>query len=170
MPEILISLQGLEGVKDMLDDLATKEADRIIRKALRAGAKIEQAAIQERAPVRPDLPSGTALPPGALAADVTIKTKKIDNDTFQATIGPGKLTSRVSHLVEFGHRMVTGGRSRLIKKGRNTGRTVGPGKQVGMVPAHPYTRPAFEASVNEAVNAITKTLQEEVTKTANKKK
>lgn len=166
---ITIHIDGLNEVKEMLDNLAEKEADRIIRKALRAGGVITQDAVQSFAPVRPDLPSGTALPPNALENDITLTVKKINSNQYSAIIQPGKATRHVANFVEYGHRLVRGGYSKIIKKGRNAGKTRGPGSEVGFVPAHPFVRVAFESTVDKVTELISFVLKAEVTKAANKK-
>jgi HK97 gp10 family phage protein len=159
---VSIEITGLSELKATLETLKTSVADRCIRKALRAGAVIEKDAIETLAPIRPDLPSGTALPPGALANDVTITVKRVDADNTVATVGPGRLTKHAARWTEYGHRMVVGGRSKLLPNGK----TKGPGKEVGMVPPHPYIRVAFEGSVQQVTDAIAATLAEEITKAA----
>lgn len=141
-----------------LDEYLTEIADpvrlrKIERKALRKGAKVTQAAVQERAPVRPDLPSGTALPIGALAADIVIRSYTDGDGREVASVQPGARTSHAAGWVEFGHQMVTGGR--LTKTGK------GNGKNVGFVPAHPFFRPAAEASAEAASAAIIESLSED---------
>lgn len=154
-------------MQKMLDDLTTKAADQCIRKALRAGAEIEKAAIVERAPVKDS--TGGMLPDGALKSDIVIKFKRDDNGTQYAVVGPDKLTAHVARWVEYGHRMVTGGRSKLIKSGKNAGKTVGPGKEVGMVEEHSFIRKAYEATREAVADAIATTLATEVEKAGKRK-
>ncbi|HTF67029.1 MAG TPA: HK97-gp10 family putative phage morphogenesis protein [Edaphobacter sp.] len=169
MPDgIDIRIEGLADTKAMLENLSTQAAERAIRKALRAGSSIEEEAIRERAPVRPDLPSGTALPPGALANDISSTIRKVDDDNFVSITQPGKLTRHVANWVEYGHRLVRGGRSSVIKSGKNAGKTRGPGSHVGEVKEHPFIRPAYEATAEQVAQAIATTLQEEVTKASSK--
>jgi HK97 gp10 family phage protein len=148
----------------MLEDLGTQAGEHAIRKALRAGAAIEQAAIEERAPVN-DL-TGGSLPAGALRADITVRMTRSDQGNISAIVGPGKLTRHVADWVEYGHRMVTGGRSRKLANGK----TKGPGQEVGTVPEHPFIRPAYEATAQEVANTIAEVLKEEVTKASLKGK
>jgi HK97 gp10 family phage protein len=168
MPDdgITIQIDGLVELQAKLEELKTTAAESCIRKALRAGALYEKDALETAAPVRPDLPSGTALPPHALENDITISVNKISDDNFIATIGPGRATAQAARLVEYGHRLVTGGRSKTGKSGKS----VGPGKQVGTVPAHPWIRPTWESTENEVTRIVTDTLAEEVTKAASKPK
>lgn len=54
-----------------------------------------------------------------------------------------------SHLLEYGHRIVTGGRSgrlRRLTRGRNRGQVVGGGRVVGFVAAKPFMHPAWRAT------------------------
>jgi HK97 gp10 family phage protein len=167
MPDgITVEILGLAELQQKLTELSTTAADRCIRTALRAGAEIEQAAIQERAPERPDLPSGTALPPGALANDIVVHVRKSDQGNLSAIIGPDKYTSHVARWVEYGHRLVVGGYSSMDKR---TGKYRGPGQHKGDVPAHPFIRPAFEATRDEVTTAITTTLASEIEKASKTK-
>ena len=102
-PGFEVSVQGLSELQRRLDELKQTDADRIVNRGLRAGAAVYKVAEEERAPDRPNLPSGTALPPGALKRDVTIRKAKQRKNTY--LVGPGKYTSHAAHLVEFGHRL-----------------------------------------------------------------
>ncbi|RZU39327.1 HK97-gp10 family putative phage morphogenesis protein [Edaphobacter modestus] len=169
MPDgISIDIKGLSETKAMLENLSTKAADAAIRTALRAGAAIEVAAIEERAPVNET--GGGTLPPGALANDISVTMTRSDQGNIAAIVGPGKLTRHAANWVEYGHRMVTGGRSTVIKSGRNAGKTKGPGSAVGDVDPHPFIRPAFEATAEQVAQTIADTLAEEVTAAAKKGK
>ncbi|WP_213805758.1 HK97-gp10 family putative phage morphogenesis protein [Granulicella sp. dw_53] len=159
-----IGIEGLSELQTKLNDLGTKAAERAIRKALRAGAEIEQAAISERAPVK--VGTGGLLPNGALKNDIVVRMKRDDQGSLVAIVTPDKYTAHVARWVEYGHRMVTGGYSRLLPDGR----TRGPGKAADEdVPEHPFIRPAFEATEQEVAAVMTTTLIEEIEKEASRK-
>src|ERR1700734_579973 len=126
MPDgIDITIEGLDALKATFQSLATKEADRCVLKALQAGAVIEQAAITERAPVKDT--TGGMLPDGALKSDIVIAThRNKSGGTPYITVAPGKFTAHVALWVEYGHRLIRGGYSRLLKSGK----TRGPGSQI----------------------------------------
>jgi HK97 gp10 family phage protein len=161
-----ISLEGLDALLDKLS--AIEKPETAIRKALRNGGNIVNAAIVDRAPVKDT--TGGSLPDGALKSDIVTRVRKQKDGEFTVTIGPDKLTSHVARWVEYGHRMVQGGKSRVLADGT----VVGPGKQVyvgskstpglGIVPAHPFIRPAWEAVHTEATEAIVTTLVNEINK------
>ncbi len=75
------------------------------RKALSAVGQIVKTAIVAAAPVRvDDTPSGTALQPGALKADIKARVHiatdaKAATDSSRVTIGPGKATAHVANWV-----------------------------------------------------------------------
>lgn len=169
MPEdsITIDIAGLVDVKAMLEDLGSQAGERAIRKALRAGAAIEKAAIEEFAPINDG--TGGTLPPGAVKADITVKMTRSDQGNITAIVQPGKMTRHVARWVEYGHRAVTGGRSYLIKTGRKAGKTIGPGVQVGEVKQHPFIRPAYESTAEQVAQVIASTLAEEVTAASKRK-
>ncbi|MCU1251533.1 MAG: phage protein gp10 family [Edaphobacter sp.] len=151
-----ISIEGLSDLQAKLDDLSTKAAERAIRAALRAGAAVEQAAIIERAPVKDG--TGGMLPEGALKSDIVVKMTRDEQGTILAVVGPAKLTKHVARWVEYGHRNVRGGVSRLLRNGKSKG----PGSQIGDVPAHPFIRPAYEASRQAVADTICTTLATEI--------
>jgi HK97 gp10 family phage protein len=161
-----IEIKGLAELQAKLEDLGTKAADRAWRKALRAGAEIEQAAIIERAPVKGELDDGHGgvLPPGAIKADIVIKMKRDDQGNPIAVVGPDEYTRRIAGFVEYGHRLVRGGYNKELANGK----TRGPGKVVGQVDEHPFIRKAYEATREEVATAIAETLAAEIEKEASK--
>jgi hypothetical protein len=148
---------GLDEVRAALKDIGVNQSVRILNKALAAGAEVYRDDERNRCPERPDLPSGSALPVGALKADVDISRKK--NARSLWTVGPG-FFGRQAHLVEFGHRLVRGGKNRLMEYGIQ----IGPGKVVGWVQPHPYIRAAFEGSTQEALDVIKQVVADEIAK------
>ncbi len=159
---ISITVEGLSELQAKLDALTQKQADRCIRTALKAGAVIEQAAIVERAPIRDG--TGGYLPPGALKSDIVIRFLKDTTGVISAKVGPAKLTAHVARWVEYGHRIVQGGRNRIV-----TDKQRGNGVVTGEVPAHPFIRPAYEASRAEVISTICKTLATELEKASKTK-
>jgi HK97 gp10 family phage protein len=165
MPDdgISIDVQGLSAIQAQLDSLSKEAGERAIRKALRAGAEVEKAAIEERAPVKDE--TGGILPEGALRADITIRMTRDEQGTIIAVVGPGKRTKWIASMVEYGHRLVRGGPSQLLADGK----TKGPGKEIGTVRPHPFIRPAYEGSREAVASAICTTLATEVEKAAKRK-
>jgi HK97 gp10 family phage protein len=143
-----ITVDGLAQFNQVMEDLAGPSAVNAARHAMRAGGRVIQEAITEAAPVRPPLPSGTALPPGALKSDIELHVSKERDGSVSAYVEPGKLTMRVARWVEYGHKLVRGG------------------KVVGDVPAHPFIRPAYEASEAAAQAAIEEQMGEEINQAA----
>jgi HK97 gp10 family phage protein len=165
MPGFDVEVQGLDVLQRRLDELKGPTVKRILNTALRAGGDVFKAAIEERTPVREDLASGTALPPDALRHDIRVRTLSTGNDnTAAVAVGPGSLTSHVMRWLEWGHRMVKGGYSKVLASGR----TRGPGVQTTLVPAHPVMRPAYEAVQSEALEAVVVTLREELVRKGGK--
>lgn len=167
-----VHIEGLAALDARLKEMGNAEAKKCIKKALKAGAVVVQAAIQERTPVRPDLPSTTALPVGALVNDIQV-AGIVDGDNLAIMIGPGKHTAHAARLVEYGHRAVTGGSSTKGKDGKYRGKgreskSVN-GVDGGQVPPHSFIRTGYEASREEATDAIVKTLAEAIEKSSGKK-
>ncbi|HKD60548.1 MAG TPA: hypothetical protein VKB47_08810 [Terracidiphilus sp.] len=156
--------EGLAEIEQKLKGLATKDAQRIVRAGCMAGGRVLQEAITERAPERPDLPSGDALPPGALARDIVVHFGRDLQGLPAAIVAPGKYTRHVAMWVEYGHRMIKGGYNRLVRNGlgRGPGRRIKLDTATGDVPAHPFIRPGYEASRGTAVTAAIAAVRKEL--------
>jgi hypothetical protein len=162
MPDGLeMTTRGFPELERTLDDMGQSLGEQVCRKALREGGNLMKGAIAANAPERPDLPSGTALPVGALRNDITVTVTKDKGaqNSFSAWIEAGKETFRVSVWVEWGHRFVRGGRY------MNWGKR-GKGQHVGEVIAHPYIRPAFDANEDLAFEVIAQTALNEINRVA----
>jgi hypothetical protein len=167
MPDgISITITGLDLVNSTLADLdlGGKLGEQIIRRGLRAGGELMQEAISAAAPVRTEPWSGKQknpawnLPPGALKSDITLRVgKNEETGGFSAWVQPGKYTRKVAGWVEYGHRSVRGGRY------MNFGKR-GKGVQVGETPAHPFIRPAYEATAAASFEAVRESILADVTK------
>lgn len=146
-----------------LDAIRLKLKQQGEHKAVRAGARVIQEAMVERTPVQAGTNVGSdSLEPGAMKDD--IRVQMIDDEGEPAAlIGPGKKTAHVANWVEYGHRMVTGGQSKLLGKGKSRGS--GKASMVD-VPAHPFLRPAFEASEQEALAAVEASLSKDLEEVA----
>lgn len=128
-----------------LEHVATDARIAAERKALRKVGKVIKDAVVERAPVRPDVPAGNALPSGALAADIHARVHIRDGDgVSDVVIAPGKKTQHVALWLERGHALVRGKKSRS-GKGQRT---------IGTVAAKPFLRPAAESSKDQAVETF----------------
>jgi HK97 gp10 family phage protein len=157
----IVKFEGFEDFDGKLQDLLGQKGEQILRKALRAGGEIVQAAVIDAAPVRTDgLGGGKTneknpawdLPPGALKSDIQLRVGRDRNSGgLFATIQPGKYTRFAAEMVEYGHAIYRG------RKGKGN-------KSLGSVPAHPFLRPAWDLSRDEAESVIKQTLQTEVEK------
>ena len=149
-----VSLQGFKELGLKLAALVGDAGLNAERDGLRAGGEVIQAAIRARAPIRPNLPSGDALPPGALAHDIELHVGKEDGK-WSAIVRPGTETAYAAEWVEYGHRMVTGGYSKVMRGGRvrGPGRLTMTASGSKSVPAHPFIRPGYEESTGAAIDA-----------------
>lgn len=135
-----VSTTGLDEHVEMFNGLDQELKTKIVRSAVRDATNVITAAVQAATPVNSDdLASGTSLPPGAMKSDVHTRMSRQPEPGTQAGLCEfGKLTYWVARLVEYGHKNIKGGKA-------NSG-----GKEIGFVPAHPFIRPAFEASAAAA--------------------
>lgn len=110
-----------------------------------------------RAALQPVAAATSALAPqktGALARSVRVQVGT-RGGALSAAIVTGV---RYGHLVEYGHRMVTGGRvsrggfTPLALRSRFTGAVV------GVVPPHPFARPAFAAQQEQMTDILERRL------------
>jgi HK97 gp10 family phage protein len=160
----VVSIEGLSELQAKLSDLSDKQAAAAVRKALKAGAAIVQAAIIERAPIKTE-GAGGLFREGALKSDIGVKMTKDAQGNALAIVGPDKYSVRLALWNELGHRIVTGGYSKLLANGK----TRGPGKvHSDSVPARPFVRPAFEETQQEVAEVISTVLTEEITKAGNR--
>ncbi len=138
--------EGLRELQQRLDELRIEQAAKVLRRGLRANASVIQAEFVECAPVWPALPSGTALPEGALKFDMQIRSiyRGVPKGGVVVTVGPGKSTAHVARSVEFGHRLVAGGR--LGKRGK--------GKQVIVWPPIPSCGQPLKRQKTAALRAF----------------
>jgi HK97 gp10 family phage protein len=151
LPSASATITGLDELNAKMESLQKGSFEKAARKALRVAGKVVQTAIRERAPIRVDAHhSGTALPVGALAADINLGNVKHPDGTeaYQISIGAGKHTAHVARFVEYGHENAKGS---------------------GHTPAHPFIRPAYEASEAAAATALVTTFMEEQEKVMNGK-
>jgi HK97 gp10 family phage protein len=128
-------------------------------KAIRAGARVIKAAVQERAPVLDKkTPGSSALDPGALQRGIRVYVPK-DVKPTEAHIGPSKKVAYVARFVEYGHRQVHGGYSKVLPGGKTRGPGIAAEKDV---PAYPFIRPAYEESLSAAEAAIVESIKQSI--------
>jgi hypothetical protein len=164
MDEFTSTIVGLKELDQKLTELKTTTGRRILKKALLDGGKVFRLAIAERAPERPDLPHGDALTPGALRRDIELRFGFDPQGLPAAIIEPGRYTRHVARWVEYGHRLVRGGYSKIDRGGN----VRGPGKVLNRanVPAYPFIRPGYESARAAAVAAFVVSLRAGIEKAA----
>jgi hypothetical protein len=150
-----MNLSGLKELDQKLAQLKGPVARRLIHDAVLDGGAVMQAEVRLRAPTRPALPHGTAIPPGALKGDIELRFGFSEEGLPAAIVMPGKYTKHVARWLEYGHRLVRGGYSKALAGGRTRGR----GVEIGVVKPYPFLRPAFETSRQAAVEATVQSLQ-----------
>lgn len=113
-------------------------------KALRRAANVMAAEVRVRIPYNDQSRTATSVKEYGLLLNDLISLVTIDAN---GNGGKAQITfnkkGMVALWVEYGHRMVTGGR--YNRRGS---------RQVGNVPPHPFMRPAFEAAAEETIAAF----------------
>lgn len=129
-----ISIQGAADVQALLARFEPPEVDRVLKKAVKEGAKVMKRAVKSSIKTRLHSQTGNLL--GSTRYKSIRRSRGIGY-----VIGPMGRKARHRHLVEFGHDIT------FIKKKAG-------GKVVGRVRPHPYMEPAFAASEEPARAAI----------------
>lgn len=161
---------GGRELDDLLKTLPANVEKNIMRGALRAGAAVVLPEVKQRIPID----SGQLR----ASARITSRYKKGD---VTASVKVGNFVAWYAHLVEFGtrpHVIKVDDRDRAVN--RRTGRLVtistvnrhlrlgrvlvGPSVQHPGTSAHPFMRPAIDATFNQAVAAVTKRIRERLNK------
>jgi hypothetical protein len=151
-----VEFSGLREMVAKLESAGVNMRGAPMYEALGKGGNVIATAMIERAPMLEEhQPGSDQLEPGALRDDTRVAFEIIEGQPV-ALIGPGGKTAHAARWVEYGHRMVTGGYSKVLPSGL----TRGPGQAGEDIPAYPYLRPAFEASVGEAVEVVSASLKE----------
>ncbi len=146
--DLQVGVNGRSDLQSKLDALKKKATKKNLIKALVAGGKVIKEAVEIRMPVRTGGEAGSSLPPGALRQDIHIKIKHADTNAAIVLVGPGKKTVLIAYDVEFGHFVRMSGGLKVIRKGA-----------LKFVPAKPVWRPAWEASSQQAMQAVIESLQ-----------
>jgi HK97 gp10 family phage protein len=152
-PSISYDFAGFDALAAKMDELARDLARPAQVRMVRAGANVFKDAVVERAPVlQEELAGSNALPPGAVRDGIHVYMTK--DEPVTARVGPDKHVAHVARWLEYGHRIVAGGRARA-------GGTV-----IGEVAAIPFIRTGYEAALHPAEEAMQKVLEETVKKYA----
>jgi hypothetical protein len=139
----IISLQ-IDGIADIRQQLGGDRFTRLIERAL----------VEALAPVRSAIAAAAPKRTGRLARDLRVKTSRRGGLTGVIAAGG------YGHLVEYGHRIVTGGRLRKSKSLRALGLSAG--RMIGQVPPHPFAVPVAESMLPEVAATIERRLAQEL--------
>ncbi len=150
---VTFRIQGLRELSDRLHALPEALGGPVLERSVRAGAELIRADAAARAP----------RATGKLARSIALWTLDVSRDHVSVAVGLRRLP--YAHLVEFGHRMVIGGRlgaRRAIRRGPRAGQVTGGGREVGFVAARPFLRPAFDELGPTALERIGAVLAQEL--------
>jgi hypothetical protein len=150
-----LAFTGLNELKaELLARGQTMTGKGVVR-ALQAGGAVVAEAMIAAAPMLDEkTTNSTSLAPGALKESIRVRVKHVDGETY-VLIGPTGGKQFVGGWVEYGHRL-TRGKGRVLASGKLRGF----GVEVAQVQAHPWARPAWESSIDRAVEAMTASLRE----------
>lgn len=140
MSDVTAEVKGVPELKAAFRKLGPDLAASILTKALQAGANVLKDAIAERATEH----HKTGEMEASLMTAVDVSPSGMSG---VARVGFGEQGHKAA-WVELGHRQVGHG---IVKSER---------KEVGHVPAHPFVRPAYEASKGAAKDAVAEVIRE----------
>lgn len=146
------AITGGRELDDLLQTLPAKMERNILRAALRAGAAVVLDEVKQRIPERT----------GQLRASARITTR-YRQGTVTASVKVGNFVAWYAHLVEFGtrpHRITPENpRGFLSINGSEVRSANHPGSR-----AQPFMRPAADASLQTAIDAVTRRIRERLTR------
>jgi hypothetical protein len=156
--EMDVEFNGFEAMIDRMATVGDAVARRAAVAGVRAGLEVIAEAMIERAPILDKRTvNSTALEPGAIKEDIRAFPVRADMDGFVSGMaGPSEDTQHVAEWVEYGHRVVKGGQSKILADGRTKGsghQVRGADGELLEVPEHPFLRPAFESSADKSLEA-----------------
>ena len=97
-----VTTTGFTELDRTLKNLIGENAEKILRKSLRAAGEVFQAAVIEAAPIRTKGQGGNeenpawSLPPGALKSDIQLKVGRDGEGNLRARVAPGRYTLPVA--------------------------------------------------------------------------
>lgn len=139
---VSFKITGAKELQKKLRELGPKIEKKVMRQALRAGAKIIQAEAKKLAPVDS----------GELRAGIKVRAvKKRKPGQVRIRVSTGEDDAFYGFFVEYGYmkqetRRLPDGKIISLKRGQGT---------PTFVPPRPFVRPAFETKKEEATKAIT---------------
>jgi HK97 gp10 family phage protein len=147
-----VSLTGAKEIAIAMGKLETKLARKVASKALRAGAKVVQAEAKRIAPVKS----------GALRNSIKVRAGKNKKTYRSIIVGSGEKwftgDEFYAAFVEFGHRI--GKASSGIRRARKRGVDTAASDQRKEVEGVHYMERAYEATKQQALNAVMDSLKE----------
>ena len=149
-----VKIEGLKELDEQLINEIPKRVRAVVRPALKEAGAFMQSLIAGAAPrSSQDHPH----PQGELSKTVQVQVNisaKYDSGSVKVGYSDDQF---YAWFVEFGHRIVRGGWSRI----RRGGGASGPGKDTGeTVPPHPFVRPTFDANQGQWSEVIEMQLKE----------
>lgn len=144
--KVRMKVEGGDALARKLQMIAQETANKHMRECALKGAEVIRAETEAKAPVGPSrvrvLKSGQRLQQGGLLkGDIVKDLRKQTKAKVDVYVGPSQKTGWYAAFVEDGHAIVVDG------------------KKVGDVPPHPFLRPAFDATTDEAEDAFAKELK-----------
>jgi bacteriophage HK97-gp10 putative tail-component len=145
---LIMSIEGVAELRQRLDPARFRQ---VLLEATRSSLEPSRAAIAAAAPVAAKA-HRRGKSPGALARSITI-TVGGRGPAVVASLGSGV---GYGHLVEKEHRMVIGGRVARLRpwKGHHVVSGKLTGRVIGQVAAHPFARPAWDATEPQFVAGV----------------
>ena len=147
--KIKFSIEGGTEIRAQLDGLKYGIGRRIVRNALAKATTPLLKAMKRNAPQGPT---------GNLKAALTKRIKLFPDGNVAAYVGTtrGKRGSAIAWLVEYGGHAPRRAKGKVLADGRDHYF----GKEVKRMPAHPFMRPAFDATIGEVQRILEEGIRE----------
>jgi HK97 gp10 family phage protein len=151
---VTVRVDGMKELEEVLLNETPKKVRAAVRPALRECGEWMKDLISEAAPMNDE---EWAHERGFLRANIISRvTISAKNDEATVSVGPNQ-NAFYGAFVELGHRLVRGGYSRTTLFGSR-----GPGREIGIVPPHPFVRTTFEMHEQAWLDMLTEKLRENV--------
>jgi hypothetical protein len=160
-----VKVSGLNSILHQLNKLSDPNSmAAALKGAVHEGAEVMRSAIEEHTPERTDKwtegTRSTALPPGRLREGLFIDEYQGQRGNPVAVIRFDGEAERVARWVNFGHRIVRDGKSKVLKNGK----TRGAGKVVGFAAPTYFFTETVEETQGQVADIVRSRLQESLAK------
>lgn len=152
---VSVRVDGADEILRNLNRLPPQVRRQHLLEAVKPGAEIIRQAIEEKAPRGEGDKEYKGRKIGHLADSIVVEGRVVDDDAVIYSIGPDK-DHYYARWVEFGHALIKVTNRIKNAKGRTVKRET---RKIGEVPPHPFMRPGYDSSKDDAERAVARELK-----------